>query len=147
MGIKRARGEKERIMRIKLTVVIYKVWAHRCDFPRTLLALLQHTGDKHTHILHSCWFCGYNVLLWLMCPQWGLCKQCFCTAVPEVDFYVWFSELLKALRHTGNDLSHGTNRKCTHTKIHIYTDTFMYTRRMPMSDLQTQVYTNAAKMQ
>lgn len=61
-------------MRIKLTAVIYKVWAHRCDFPRTLLAPSSHTVDKHTHITAG-GFVG-NVLLWLMCPQWGLCKQC-----------------------------------------------------------------------
>lgn len=61
-----------------------------------------------------------------------------CTAVPEVDFYVRFSELLKTQHHAGNDLSHGTNRKHTHT--HIYTDTFI-------SDQQTQLYTNTAKVQ
>jgi len=43
-------------MRIKLTAVIYKVWAHRCDFPRTLLAPPSQTVDKHTH--RSWWFCG-----------------------------------------------------------------------------------------
>lgn len=63
-----------RIMRIKLTAVIYKVWAHHCDFPRTLPAPSSHTSDKHTHIA-SGGFVG-NVLVWLMCPQWGLCKQC-----------------------------------------------------------------------
>lgn len=60
-------------MRIKLTAVIYKVWAHHSDFPRTLLHL-RHTPVTNTHIAAG-GFVG-NVLVWLMCPQWGLCKQC-----------------------------------------------------------------------
>ncbi len=67
-------------MRIKLTAVIYKVWALRCDFPRTLLAPSSQMGDTHTHThTHTHTTAGGfvgNVLLWLMCPQWGLCKQC-----------------------------------------------------------------------
>lgn len=74
MGKKERERKRKRIMRIKLTAVIYKVWAHCCDFPRTLPAPSSQMGDKHTHTTAG-GFVG-NVLLWLMCPQWGLCKQC-----------------------------------------------------------------------
>lgn len=46
-----------------------------------------------------------------------------CTAVPEVDFYVGFSELLKPQPHTGNDLSRGTDLTRTHLHRHLHIQT------------------------
>jgi len=83
---------------------------------------LRHKRLTNTHIAAG-GFVG-NVLLWLMCPQWGLCKQCYAQLFQKLIFmsdsvsYSKPSTMLAMISPMGPIAN-----------THIYTDTLIYVQR------------------